>query len=170
MWQYNYTPSTDVIMHYGVLGMRWGHRKAKIPSVSQKSTNNAVDKAIDAKVKMKSAKKAYKSANRKFNKAYRNSNSWILNSQFDKEDNKRRKDKMMEAGQKAEAAKKAYKKAKENYKLSNKRAKTAVKDIKKQYRKQYMAGESFIGKMYAKYTDADRIYADLQYEFNRNQK
>lgn len=27
MWQYNYTPSSDDIMHYGVLGMRWGHRK-----------------------------------------------------------------------------------------------------------------------------------------------
>ena len=29
MWSYNYTPSSDDIMHYGTLGMRWGHRKAR---------------------------------------------------------------------------------------------------------------------------------------------
>ena len=28
MWQYNYAPSSDDIMHYGIPGMRWGHRKA----------------------------------------------------------------------------------------------------------------------------------------------
>ena len=170
MWTYNYTPSSDDIIHYGVLGIRWGHRKAIIPSVSQVSTNRAVNKATDAKAKMQSAKKAYKTANKKFDKAYRNSNSWILNSQFDKKDNKRRKDEMMKAAQKAEAAQKAYKKAKANYKLSDKRAKSMVKDIKKQYRKQYMAGESFIGKMYGKVSGSDRTYADLQYEFNRNHK
>lgn len=107
MWTYNYTPSSDDIMHYGILGMRWGHRKAIIPSVSQVSTNRAVNKAIDAKAKMQSAKKAYKTANKKFDKAYR---------------------------------------------------------------KQYMAGESFIGKMYGKASGSDRTYADLQYEFNRNHK
>jgi hypothetical protein len=29
MWQYNYTPNPDDILHYGVPGMRWGHRKAR---------------------------------------------------------------------------------------------------------------------------------------------
>lgn len=29
MWQYNYTPNSDDIMHYGVIGMKWGVRKGR---------------------------------------------------------------------------------------------------------------------------------------------
>ena len=44
MWQYNYTPSSDDIMHYGVLGMRWGHRKAKRLSNKINKINRREDK------------------------------------------------------------------------------------------------------------------------------
>ena len=48
MWTYNYTPSSDDIMHYGVLGMRWGHRKASyhstgIASAMARRSNKKVD-------------------------------------------------------------------------------------------------------------------------------
>lgn len=29
MWQYNHTPESNELMHYGVKGMRWGVRKVK---------------------------------------------------------------------------------------------------------------------------------------------
>ena len=61
------------------------------------------------------AKAAYKDANKKFNKAYRDSNSWILNSQFDKADYNRRQDAALEAAQAAERAKRAYKALKRKY-------------------------------------------------------
>lgn len=44
--------------------------------------------------------------------------------------------------------------------------KIKVKEIKQKYRDQYMAGESAIGKIYAKLTDADKVYADMMYAIN----
>ena len=159
----------DGLYHYGVPGMKWGHRKSyTIPQVSQKSTNRIVNKAEQAKRQMQQARQQYKKSNKQFDKAYRNANSWIANLQFDKADRKRRENELVEASVKSEKASKAYKKAKANYKLSKKQAKTAVKDIKKQYRKQYMAGENAVGKIYAKLTDADKYYADIQYNLNRS--
>lgn len=35
MWQYNYTPNPEDIMHYGVLGMKWGVRKSVYKSMNK---------------------------------------------------------------------------------------------------------------------------------------
>ena len=158
------------LYHYGVPGMKWGHRKAPTITVNQRSTNRKVASAQQAKQRMKAAKKAYKSANKAFDKAYRNSNSWLLNSQFDKADNKRRNEAALQAAQKAERAHNAYKKAKANYKMSNKQAKTAVKNVKKEYAKQILAGESTASRLFDKFTGAHKYAADMLYEANRNKK
>jgi hypothetical protein len=69
-----------------------------------------------------------------------------------------------------------YKKIIDDFKNSNpklaqkalkKAEKTKIKEIKNQYRKEYMAGESAVGKIYAKLTDGDKIYANVMYDLNK---
>ena len=45
MWSYNYTQQSDELYHYGIPGMKWGHRKTQVSS---------------AKTAYRSAKKDYK--------------------------------------------------------------------------------------------------------------
>lgn len=50
MWEYNYGPSSDELYHYGVKGMRWGHRKA-VKIAGKRDAANAIYDKWDAKAK-----------------------------------------------------------------------------------------------------------------------
>ena len=62
MWQYNYTPSSDDIMHYGVIGMKWGHRKKYYTS---NGTLNSLGKARKNYENAKEKRKQLAEENRK---------------------------------------------------------------------------------------------------------
>ena len=147
MWQYNYTPDSNELYHYGVPGMRWGHRKAK--------------------AQLQVAKKQWKKANKEFDKAYRDNNSWLLNMQFDKKDKQKRSQAMMDAASKAEKANRKYKRAKKAYKMVKKLEKQKVKDLQKKYQKEYLSDKSSVGKVVSKFLGTDKVYAKTMVDMDK---
>lgn len=61
MWEYNYTQQSYELYHYGVPGMRWGHRKYY-------NSNGSLNSAGKARQSYKSAKKELKSASKQYRK------------------------------------------------------------------------------------------------------
>ena len=140
MWEYNYT---DELMHYGVLGMKWGRRKAR-PTTS-------VGKARAA------YKTAHKDYNKAFNKAY-NYQELHPTAAWRKQGNKRRDelerlwDDAINKAEISKNTKKEYKAEKEAYKQTN--------EYKAKRKKAIKVGAAVAGTALAAY-GAKKVY-DIQ--------
>lgn len=100
-----------ILKHYGVLGMKWGHRKAQPISAARRSVNSAKD----AK---RSARKEYTKA---FNKAYGYSSRHPISQYVGKKARAESNKRWGEVQTKAKVSAKAdqrYKEAKRNLKAS----------------------------------------------------
>lgn len=118
---YNY----DELYHYGVKGMRWGHRKKQEP------TSDIRKRYDSAKAEYKQAKKEY---SRAATKASNRSIAAISPIKKHRQADKARWDDVVKKAERANAADAAYKQAKRDYKTSPEgkaaakaRAKKAIK-------------------------------------------
>ena len=161
--------SEDELQHYGVPGMRWGHRKNRYAGVSTNGSKKAAyEKAVQ---QMKTAKAAKKTAAKTYSKAYNKADARGLAAfspvKKQREANAKRWDDAFKAGQDYHKAAAKYGAAKKAAKAAKKAAKIEAKAVKEKYRKEYMKGESTVGKIYSKLTGDDKIAADLAYSENK---
>ena len=127
---------TDELMHYGVPGMKWGHRKA-LPTSSIRQ-------------RFDSAKSNYKSAKKAYNKAFNKASNYSSNHAIGQFTNKK---KVAEADKRwNDAINKADKvnKAQAEYKKAKQARKSAIKNTYKSIDKKTSFGERLV------YNDATR--------------
>lgn len=60
MWEYNHTPSPDELYHYGVVGMKWGKRRAAARGQSYTYTSHTTNKYNKKVAKLSKKKKLSK--------------------------------------------------------------------------------------------------------------
>jgi hypothetical protein len=143
------------LQHFGIPGMKWGHRKnpgafgsaikSRIKEVGRYTKNSTLHPIITSRAANASIR------GEKLGTQVRR--MYVGQKTKEIKDVNDRVDVLMAK----KAAEKALKKAE----------KAKIKDIKTQYRKEYMDGESKVGKIYSKLTDADKIYADVMYDLNK---
>lgn len=130
MWEYKPTPSPDELYHYGVLGMKWGKRKARPISDTRKKFDSA-------KKEYKQAKKAY---NKSYNKAYNYSASHPITQWGGGKNRKQADANWDDAFNKA----KAQNKARNAYKQAKKDRAQKINDTYKDINKKSSLGEKML--------------------------
>lgn len=60
MWEYNHTPSPDELYHYGIVGMKWGKRRAAARGQSYSYTSHTTNKYNKKVAKLSKKKKLSK--------------------------------------------------------------------------------------------------------------
>jgi hypothetical protein len=131
-----YVNNSDELYHYGVKGMRWGHRKASYQNTATRPGNSALrQRYLDAEANKKAANKAF---NKAYNKAYNRSISGLSPIKKHRQANDERWADAFEKGKTAKAADKAYKNVK-------KERKAAIKSTYKQLQKEATFAEKLKG-------------------------
>ena len=153
--------NVDDLMHYGVPGMRWGHRKNRYAGVSTDGSKRRA--AEKARQQMIAARKNKRVKQKEFDKAFNESNK--LKNWFG-ERGARAADAAERAANSSNRADKQYKSAKKAYKAAKKMANLEAKAVKEKYKEEYMKGASAAGKVYAKLTGSHKYYADMMYGIN----
>lgn len=161
------------LYHYGVPGMKWGHRKATY--VDPKDYINTKKFKKDAKAQYKAAKiKAERTwdretdaIDRRLEKKYAGKNSKQDKKEYYKEVDASYNESYNKARKAISDAKTQYKAAKVQAKAMKKMEKIQAKEIKEYYRQECLKGKSFLEKAWIKFGGGDKIYADSMYELNK---
>ena len=117
----------DELMHYGVLGMKWGHRKA----VPTSSTYN----------KMKSTRSQYKQAKKDYNKSFNKAYNYSYAHPIGQYVSKKKKDESNRRWSDAYDKANALDKAKTNYKQAKNERKDKIKSTYRDIQKNASLGE-----------------------------
>lgn len=123
-----YVNNSNELYHYGVKGMRWGHRKATYQNTAVRTGNSAQRQAyLNAKANKRAATKDFKKA---YNKAYNRSIAAYSPIKKHRQANDARWDDAVKKAQASNAADKAYKDAKKAYKQTDEYKAKRAKAIK----------------------------------------
>ena len=153
------------LRHYGVKGMKWGHRKA-------------VPTAADVKAKKAAYKTARKEYSRAYDKAYNRSIAGLSPFKKHRQANDARWENAIDKADALNKAHAEYKAVKKAFKADAKAKAKADRALKKMEKQQYkeavkqrskeiLKGKSAVGKVWDVLTDGHKIQAEIEVNLER---